>query len=56
MVPGLLAYAGSVALGRVLFPDVSWLQLAGLALLVLALVFISGFIVSRFANRNANPS
>jgi hypothetical protein len=56
MVPGLLAYTGSLALGRLLFRDVSWLAFVGLALLVLALVFASGFIVSRFANRNATPS
>jgi hypothetical protein len=56
MVPGLLAYAGSLTLGRFLFPDVSWLQFAGLAVLVLAIVFVSGFILSRFANRNPKPS
>jgi uncharacterized membrane protein YjjB (DUF3815 family) len=56
MLPGLLAYAGSLALGRFLFAGVSWLLFAALSLLALAIALVSGFIVSRFANRNARSS
>ena len=56
MVPGLVALLAALALGRSFFWGVSWLEFAGLTLLVLSLAFASLSIVSLIAKRSDRSS